>query len=271
MNGWHPGFWLLGKNIRADVVRTMTVLGTTEAYVEIAERIESWILSGKLQAGEKLPPERELCRQLGVSRPVIRESLHILHERGLIARSMKKGNFVSGVNWEPIRRSFVLYAQRAVVSVQEVLELRLFIEVPTARLAAERRTASDLKYLRKLLQEMESNLPSVKDALLQGPEHNRYAALLEEHVASDMKFHMGIARAARNILVEPVLDSLTELIRRYMYLDLRQSDGHVVATDFHGRLLECIENRDPEGAGAVMYEHLSHFSGGGTDVVLPLP
>lgn len=248
----------------------MAMMGTTEAYIEVAERIERWILSGRLQPGERLPPERELCEVFGVSRPVVRESLHILHERGLVARSAKKGHFVSGINWEPIRRSFVLYAQRAIVSVQEVLELRLFIEVPTARLAAVRRTGADIKYLTKLVHEMEERLPALKEALFAGPDFSGYSELFEEHVELDIKFHMGIARASRNILTEPVLDSLTELIKRYMYLDLRRSQGRVVATDFHRRILECIEVRDPEGAAAAMQEHLSYFSGDDKGVMLPL-
>jgi len=247
----------------------MGMMSATEAYIEVAERIERWILNGTLQPGDRLPSERELCEQLGVSRPVVRESLHILHERGLIARSAKKGHFVSGINWEPIRRSFVLYAQRAVVSVQEVLELRNFIEVPTARMAALRRTAADIKYLTKLLQDMEAELPALKEALLAGPEYPGYARLLEEHVDLDIKFHMGIAAASRNILVEPVLDSLTELIRRYMFLDLRRSHGRIVATGFHQRILHCIEARDPDGAAEAMQEHLSYFSG--DDRAEPVP
>lgn len=247
-----------------------TIANGTQAYLEVAERIEQWILSGKLKPGRKLPGERDLCEQLGVSRPVVRESLHILHERGLIARSEKRGHFVSSINWEPIRRSFVLFSQRAVVSVREVLELRQFIEVPAARLAALRRTPAHIKQLRTLLDEMEENLANLKDALTQDPDLNVHSEATERHIELDIQFHSGIARASQNLLIPPVLGSLAELIKRYMYLDLRRSSGRVVATEFHRKILECIEDGDADGAEQAMTEHLSYFSGGASDIAGPI-
>ncbi len=247
-----------------------TIAGGTQAYLEVAERIEQWILSGKLKPGRKLPGERDLCEQLGVSRPVVRESLHILHERGLIARSEKRGHFVSAINWEPIRRSFVLFAQRAVVSVREVLELRQFIEVPAARLAAMRRTPAHLDHLRSLLCEMEENLASLRDALDADPDLHVHSEATERHIDLDIRFHSGIAKASQNLLIPPVMESLAELIKRYMYLDLRRSSGRVVATEFHRKILECIEAGDADGAERAMSEHLSYFSGGASDIAGPI-
>lgn len=247
-----------------------TLSGGTQAYLEVAERIEQWILSGKLKPGRKLPGERDLCEQLGVSRPVIRESLHILHERGLIARSEKRGHFVAAINWEPIRRSFVLFAQRAVVSVREVLELRQFIEVPAARLAAQRRTPAHIEQLRELLTQMEENLARLKDALAEDPDLHVHSEAAERHVDLDIQFHMAIARASQNLLIPPVLGSLVELIKRSMYLDLRRSSGRVVALEFHRKIFERIEAGDPDGAEQAMKEHLSYFSGGASDIAGPV-
>lgn len=247
-----------------------TLTTGTQAYLEVAERIEQWILSGKLKPGRKLPGERDLCEQLGVSRPVVRESLHILHERGLIARSQKRGHFVSAINWEPIRRSFVLFSQRAVVSVREVLELRQFIEVPAARLAALRRTPAQVEQLRKLLKAMEENLEDLQEALKDDPDLHAHSEATERHVELDIEFHLAIARASHNLLIPPVLGSLAELIKRYMYLDLRRSSGRVLAMEYHRQLLECIERQDADGAEKAMNEHLSSFSGGASDIAGPI-
>lgn len=75
-------------------------LDQQEVYLTVADGLERLVLNGTLKPGAKLPGERELCDQLGVSRPALREGLHILRERGLVYAMKGKGNFVSPANWE---------------------------------------------------------------------------------------------------------------------------------------------------------------------------
>ena len=109
--------------------------------------------------------------------------------------------------------------------MREVLELRQFIEVPAARLAALRRTPAHVEQLRELLEQMEENLARLKDALTEDPDLHAHSDAAERHVELDIQFHMTIARASQNLLIPPVLGSLVELIKRSMYLDLRRSSG----------------------------------------------
>ena len=98
---------------------------------QLAERIES----GGLQAGERLPPERELARSLGVSRMTVRQALDALARRGLVERGVGRGTFVRGHVVRVEGRVVEVTGERVVVAVPEGSELR-----PGSRVVLEERS-----------------------------------------------------------------------------------------------------------------------------------
>ena len=110
---------------------------------QLAERLGRDILTGKARAGDRLPTEQELIARFQVSRTVVREAMASLRAQGLIVSRQGAGVFVAGnATVQPFR--IASDELHSLTEVENVLQLRLAVEVEAAGIAAERRTASDL-------------------------------------------------------------------------------------------------------------------------------
>src|SRR5882757_10533103 len=119
------------------------------AAEEVRSQLTKLIESGALAANDRLPSEAELATSFGVSRSVIREALHSLRALGLTTSYAGKGTFVAA----PQSRQVLLLGRYHPGHLNEV---RRYLEVPAARLAAERRSTEDIERLRGILQELEA-------------------------------------------------------------------------------------------------------------------
>lgn len=123
------------------------------AYEQVTEQLRAQILGGRLRAGDRLPSEAELLTIFGVSRSTIREALRGLAARDLVhtERGVNGGTFVSQVDVSKVssylEASLRLMSGNDAVSVQEILEAREVVEVPAARLAAQRATTDQIQAL----------------------------------------------------------------------------------------------------------------------------
>src|ERR687886_2804182 len=103
-----------------------------------ADQLLEMVISGGLEPGERLPPERKLCAHLGVSRTVVREALNLLEARGLISIEHGRGAVVSGGDPHAVRDTLALILRVRPKALWELLEMRKILEVEVAGLAAER-------------------------------------------------------------------------------------------------------------------------------------
>jgi DNA-binding FadR family transcriptional regulator len=213
-------------------------------------KLQEWILSGKLKIGQALPPERRLAQQLGVSRPVLHEALVDLAAKGLVTIIPRRGVFVSD-----FRTSGSLAMLSALISyhhgeldkafLESLLQMRLLMEVETARLAALHRTAEQLRQFQHLLeQEQQINRQDAQ-------------ALAE----LDFSFHQLIAIASANLIYPLVINSFkpvyTNLTRRFFERNL--GDGVIdTVFDFHRQLVVAIENHAAPLAAEIMKQMLLH-------------
>jgi GntR family transcriptional regulator, transcriptional repressor for pyruvate dehydrogenase complex len=126
----------------------------------VIDQIKQLLLDAKLKVGDKLPPERQLAKQLGVSRVPVREALFSLANSGLlkIKRGAGGGNFVSEPSVDSYAEFFTLMLQMGKVRVQDLTEARLFLEPNVARLATERATSEDLKNIELSISEYEKRV-----------------------------------------------------------------------------------------------------------------
>lgn len=131
----------------------LTVGRLRPAYEQVAAQISDLILQGALAPGERLPAESELAATFGVSRGTVREALRALASRNLVhaVRGANGGTFVG--RSDPAALSEYLQTGVGLLSgtaikVKELLEARQHLEVPAARLAAERRPEADMTELR---------------------------------------------------------------------------------------------------------------------------
>src|SRR5918911_693694 len=113
-----------------------------------ADQLLEMVISGGLEPGERLPPERELCGHLGVSRTVVREALNLLEARGLISIEHGRGAVVSGDSTHAVRDTLGLLLRVQPKVLWELLEIRRILEVEVPGLAAERARPDDVSAMR---------------------------------------------------------------------------------------------------------------------------
>lgn len=214
------------------------------AYQQVANQLRSLILQGRLSPGDRLPNEAELCAHFGVSRSTVREALRLLASRDLVetTRGVTGGTFVSRVNPDKVREyletSLGLMTGAQDVTALEMLEAREVLEVPSARLAAERAGADTVEALRKAVERE-------KDSRGRGPK-------FEEH----RNFHQLVVEAADNELLSLMNQPVFLVLRaRFLRPDIDQ-DFWLSVDDDHEDILEHIAEGDADGAAQAMRAHL---------------
>ncbi len=200
------------------------------------ERLASAIKLGFLSPGSQLPPERELARQLEISRTTLRQALTALTQSGLVttARGRSGGTFVADPLPAPARPR----RQFDQAELRGFLDHRLAIETGVVIRAAERATEDDLEPLVELTNTMDT------------------ATEFEDYRLADVRFHMGLAEAAHSpLLVEEMadvqgkLDEAIELVPHPKEVLTRSNEQHRA-------LIARIRKGDVNGAVKVMREHV---------------
>lgn len=213
---------------------------------EIVDNLAASIRNGKLRVGEKLPTESEIMARFEVSRTVVREALSRLQASELVSTRHGIGTFVI----EPSRSGNFRITSgdlETVADVISVLELRISLETEAAGLAAQRRTAANLKLLARALQSFKQSIRQDLDA-----------------VPPDFEFHMEVARATGNRHFADLMTHLgTMIIPRARVNTPATSPGGRMkyleqVHDEHQRIYQAIRDRDAEAARAAMRTHLSN-------------
>jgi DNA-binding FadR family transcriptional regulator len=210
-------------------------------------RFEELILSGKLKIGQKLPSERELALQLGVSRPVVHEGLVLLTTRGLVSLKPRFGATVNDYRKEgsiTLLSSLIHYQKGKLEPelLESLLQMRLLLEPPFARLAAENRTQEQVREFQRIL-EMEESADARNTQMI---------------TDLDFDFHLLIAVASGNTVYPLLLNSF-----RPVYTNLSGQffkDPQVIAAvhQYHRNMIKAIEAGHGGKATSVMKEILCH-------------
>lgn len=212
----------------------------------VIKQIQDMIFDGRLQEGDKLPPEREMAEKLSVGRPALREAMRSLELMGLVESRHGLGNYIiNNVNsnyFTPLSLSFKL-SQR---SPQEILEMRCCLETFTAEKAAERSTSLDIASLRELIRQMTA------------------AETAPEKAALDKAIHFEIARISGNLLIYNTMENITQLLDSFIKQSVLAAyfEGDSVENIYkeHMKIAEAIGRHDGKAAAAAMLEHLSHIN-----------
>lgn len=219
-----------------------TPIAPTSAYEQVAARLRQRIRLGLLPVGERLPPERHLAEQLGVSRVTLRDALGILQGEGLIDRRRGAGGGAVIVGRRPSPVEARAELRRQTATFDRILELRLVIEPGAARLAAERRSDDDLRRLELSIEGMQCAAQGGGDGV--GEFHR-----------ADSIFHLTIAAASRNpYLYEAVEEARSRLFAPMAAIDKQGLQQDSVAE--HRAVLEAIADGDGDRAASAMEHHL---------------
>lgn len=211
---------------------------------EIFAQIKNLIVEGKLKPGDKLPPERELAKQMGVSRPTLREAINKLEARGLLEQRQGGGTYVKSLGDETLAFAFEEYANKK-HAIVDLMEVRKILETWAAYTAAERITEEEIKQLEQYLKEME-------DALEGG----------QIGYDSDADFHSTISYATKNIFLIHIMNTIYQWIEKISY-EVRSrlyNDyyKHDLLYKQHKAIFIAIKNRDPLEAYNAMLSHMNY-------------
>jgi DNA-binding FadR family transcriptional regulator len=211
-------------------------------YRQIAEQIRTLIVAGEYPPGSRLPPERDLAKQLGVSRPSVREALIALEVEGLGEVRIGSGIYVRG---KPAVDDEGGAEPEAAAGPFELLRARYVIEGECAALAAKSARKAQVAAIAEALDQMQQ-------------EH----AAGSQPLAGDRLFHQRVAEATGNGALVAVVKMLWEERTGPLY---KQLEDHydtpalwTAALAEHRAVLKAIAAQDVAGARAAMHRHLNH-------------
>jgi DNA-binding FadR family transcriptional regulator len=222
----------------------MATIRAPASYELVVDQIRRAIQIGRFLAGERLPSERELADQLGVSRTTVREAMRVLQGEGLIEtrRGRSGGAVVTAPESTPAERRQIV--RQRLAELENVFDYRLAIEPAAAGLAAQRRTRADIARLQETILALR--------AAAAGPDPD--LAPVSRFFAIDADFHHQIALAARNpLLVQAVSDA-----RAAMFLPVGGvfTALHPNANSGHEEIFDAIKLADAEAARRAMTDHI---------------
>jgi GntR family transcriptional regulator, transcriptional repressor for pyruvate dehydrogenase complex len=231
------------------------IVRSSRLYEQIVQQVEESIQKGSLKTGDKLPPERELAQQFGVSRTAVREAVKALREKGFVEAYPGRGTFIMETDSHPIRLSLDRMVKAGQAEGSRYLtEVREAMEPEIAAMAAERADGEDLAAMRECFTVME-NAKRDPDAFIE----------------ADLDFHLALAEAAGNPIILSLIDSIVGLLREQRMGIFQVEGGPERGQYHHKKILEAVEHRDSGGAREAMKAHMrqvredSRKSGSGQD------
>ncbi|MFD1532662.1 FadR/GntR family transcriptional regulator [Pseudonocardia aurantiaca] len=205
-------------------------------YEQLVERLLDYIHSERMKVGDRLPAERELATQLGVSRASVSQALVALEVQGVIDVRHGDGAVILDVSAERQIRA-ALRARRH--RLREVIEAREALEVKLAALAAQRCTPEDI-------QAIDDALGLMAREIAQG----------ERGLAGDEHFHAAVTAAAHSGLLAGLMAEIAELIRESRIESLAQPGRPEESLLAHRRVADAIRAGHAEAAATAMAAHI---------------
>jgi len=212
----------------------------------VAASLERRILEGSLKPGDRLPPERELAVEMGVSRPSLREAIQKLASKGMVQSRQGGGTFITdrleATFFDPWRDMLGAHPNLR----EDLLEFRRMLEGQAAEWAAERATDADL-----------TRLAQTYDALREAFDKDDLA----KRSACDIAFHQAVCEAGHNALLGHLSATMLRLLHDNIRLNLGElksvPGAGALLQSQHAALFEAIRERKPAAARAAAETHIA--------------
>ena len=228
----------------APAALTFRPIHTRRAFEEICERIREQLALGVLKPGDKLPPERNLAQQLGVSRNVLREALRSLEMAGVLRlqKGVKGGAFIQEGDTSRMNGVMRDMLSLGTISVRELSEARVHVLDLVVRLACANARKADLDAL-------EANILRTEDATREGR--------LLDRVECSREFYKLLAASTANKVIAMIMDSVTEIHMRFVYAKV-SSSGVAMSrlAEKRRQFLAALGERNAATATRFMRTHL---------------
>jgi len=220
-------------------MRAMKPIERTTLAASAFEQLISHVVNGDWKAGDRIPPERELCQQLGIARTSLREALKAMELVGMLDSRVGDGTFVCPRSEFLARPLLWAFTGTDETELKDVMEARVMLERDLAGLAAERGSEDEIAKIGDAVRAM-------KDSVASG-------TLMIE---ADMRFHLAVAEAAHNGVLQNAVQLLRNLMRHWINLKLLIPNVPTRVLNQHVHIYEAIRARDADAARAAMRKHL---------------
>ena len=209
--------------------------------VELAvDQIIQVILDHDMKAGDKLPNEYELARELGIGRSTLREAIKRLVARNILTTRQGAGTFVSeknGVPEDPLGLTFMMEEGEEVLAL-DLQDIRLMLEPEICAIVARSATPEQIEQLQKYCDEV-----------------TRRIEAKEDYSAADAKLHRYLAECSGNRVLLNLIPIITSAIS--VAITVTNDENRFISVTEHQRIIEAIRYHDPEGAKYSMIAHLN--------------
>lgn len=213
----------------------------TDFAPDPAVRLRNYIRDNDLGSGSRLPPERQLTEELGLSRATLRKALDALERDGLIWRHVGKGTFISD-NIAPSSPTSAAVELGRQLTPFRMMRARLAIEPAIAREAAINASGETLARMRRAI------------------DRAKAATTWHEYELQDDMFHRTVAEASDNLLLVALFDQLNDVRRAVAWGNVSRETAHPSANHSsfaeHDAIADAIAKRDPAEAYDAMRRHL---------------
>lgn len=209
-------------------------------YIQILDKIRTWISKGYLKEGEELPSERELASMFGVSRQPVNQAIKTLEYLGVVQSYRGRGVVVKNFDIQQLMRYTDLIQLDTIHGLSDLHEAREAIEIQSAKLAALRRLPEDLERLEDSLTAMDKSI--AKKKFVPG---------------TSVQFHSAIILASHNVIFKDINLLLGRLLGATRPESLRDEEQQRLALEQHRKIYEAIRSQDEISASEHMRKHLS--------------
>ncbi len=213
--------------------------GTTAE--EVVARLREMIQRGEISAGDRLPPERDLAKLLGVSRPTLRAGIRSLATVGILQSRQGAGTFVVEAEESPTLDSSSLRMMAALhgFTSDEMFEARLSLEMGIASFAAERATSEQMT---QMAEEVAGMYASIDNPA--------------QYLVHDMRFHQIIAAASGNRILTSLMNMVAKILFEYRSKTVKRARDLKDSAEQHHNIYRAMRERSPENARDAMRDHL---------------
>ncbi len=234
--------------VQGDHIMFERIARTDHLHSMVMEQIRALITEGKISSGDRLPTEREMADQFGVSRTVIRDAIKILSGHGILDVRHGSGIFVASVNSQQVieRLSEVVLIEPH--SMQSLFDVRVVLETASIAWAAERVSKMQCEALLELLDQ--------SDEIVSGN-----SILSEDQLITlgemDSTFHLQICTYANNPVLDLLMKNLLDLLAVSRHHSLRIPDRAQRSIAEHRAIVDALKSSAPHFAKEAMINHLN--------------
>jgi GntR family transcriptional repressor for pyruvate dehydrogenase complex len=213
----------------------------------VTEALLQGLHRGEIKPGTRLPSERELAEFIGVSRTVVREALNSLQMAGMVERRVGDGTYVAScVDLGQLASGPIAKDLDAGASIVEAIEARHALDLAVTKLAIENARPGDIEAMQAIIRQMR--------AALDGNQLRRYLDLT-------LQFHIAVARAGGNSVLERLVSELIDIIRPHVWLIERNYTADIREESFrvHRTMADGIAQKDEAMALEAVHQHYRDY------------